>query len=297
MAATQISNRRIAVVIPVKDRAALIGRAIASVLAQTRPVDEVIVVDDGSSDNTCEIVASLVKEDSRIQLIRNTAGHGASAARNQGILLANSDWIGFLDSDDCWYPRKMEVQMEAVNDRDDVVACFTGWQENVGSFSPPTTITLDQLRGRNLAGPTSTALVRRSALLDVVGFDSSLPSCQDWDLWLRLRLLGDFSVIPEPMILLDKNPKIRISTNRTAVLSGHATVFSRALSELDNSRLRRRVSASHSIRMMELYMWEFNDPYNAFLSGLKSLIQFPTRQGIQLLRSAARSSLRRLVTR
>jgi glycosyltransferase involved in cell wall biosynthesis len=98
---------RISVVIPTYNRATIVPRAIESALSQTRPADEVIVVDDGSRDDTASTVARF---GDRIRCIRQENG-GVSKARNAGVLAATGDWIAFLDSDDVWIPRKLETQV------------------------------------------------------------------------------------------------------------------------------------------------------------------------------------------
>ncbi|MHC5141971.1 MAG: glycosyltransferase family 2 protein, partial [Planctomycetota bacterium] len=99
---------KISVVIPAYNAEKHIARAIESVLAQTRPADEVIVIDDGSSDATAEVVRSF--GDKVIFIQQENAG--ASVARNAGIEAATSDWIAFLDADDEWLPNKLQLQVE-----------------------------------------------------------------------------------------------------------------------------------------------------------------------------------------
>jgi glycosyltransferase involved in cell wall biosynthesis len=100
--------RRVSVVIPTYNRAELVEEAIASVLGQTTPVHEVIVVDDGSTDSSRE----LVREHQRPVVLVEQAHLGAATARNHGIARATGDWIAFLDSDDVWKPTKLEKQLE-----------------------------------------------------------------------------------------------------------------------------------------------------------------------------------------
>ena len=102
---------KISVVIPAYNAAAWIRRAVNSVLSQTRPADEIIVVDDGSTDGTGDIVRMY---DGRVRLLQQ-ANAGAAAARNTGILAATGDWIAFLDADDEWLPQKLQRQTEYLN--------------------------------------------------------------------------------------------------------------------------------------------------------------------------------------
>ena len=104
-----ISNPGISVIIPTYNRAHLISRSAKSVLAQTYPDFELIIVDDGSGDNTEEIIEALA--DPRIRYLRHESNRGVSAARNTGIRAARGDYIAFQDSDDEWLPQKLEKQL------------------------------------------------------------------------------------------------------------------------------------------------------------------------------------------
>ena len=103
---------KISVIIPTHNRADILPRAIKSVQDQTRPVDEIIVVSDGSTDSTEEVVRQLAEKDSRIRLIAYHPGHNGNYARNKGIEAASGEFIAFLDDDDEWLPKKTELQME-----------------------------------------------------------------------------------------------------------------------------------------------------------------------------------------
>src|SRR5215469_7092565 len=113
----------VAVVIPVYNGAATVGRAIDSVLGQTRRPEEIIVVDDGSSDATPEVVAGY---GSRIRYHRRK-NSGASAARNFGVHAATASWIAFLDHDDEWLPDKISVQMRALAANPDACLCYCAY--------------------------------------------------------------------------------------------------------------------------------------------------------------------------
>src|SRR5215475_6191754 len=116
---------KVAAVIPTRNRAATIGKAIKSAIDQTYPLSEIIVVDDGSTDSTLNIVKSF--NDPRIKLIQQDH-RGACAARNVGWQSTNAEWIGFLDSDDVWMPAKTEAQMECCGNSTNISACFTGFR-------------------------------------------------------------------------------------------------------------------------------------------------------------------------
>ena len=150
-----MNDIRYSVVIPAYNAAAFIGNAIESVLAQTCKPLEVIVVDDGSSDNTPAIVESYGDP---VRLIRQT-NSGPGAARNHGVRLATGDFIGLLDADDTWLPDKIERQAELIeSERVALVHCMTTDEKQ---FATSALVSFDSLWKRNCIA-TSSVLVRRS---------------------------------------------------------------------------------------------------------------------------------------
>lgn len=178
----------ISVIIPSFNRAVLLERAIASVLAQSRPADEIIVINDGSTDNTATLLTERYPE---IRFIHQQH-RGVSAARNTGITSTNSDWIALLDSDDVWHHNKLERQQQAVNNAPQYLICHSDefWVRHGKRVNPMN-------KHRKTGGDIfqrclsmcvispSTAMIHRS-LFDEMGlFDETLPVCEDYDLWLR----------------------------------------------------------------------------------------------------------------
>ena len=187
----------VSVIIPVYNRADTIKRAIDGVLAQTFRDFEVIVVDDGSSDRTCEVVEQI--GDERIQIIRQTRNRGAAEARNTGMKAAEGKYIAWLDSDDEWLRDKLEVQLEALTQAaPDQKGSYTAYElidQRFGSqmYVPKRTDRKELFLSCDL-GPGSTLLFERS-VLDKIGYlDTSFIRYEDWDWLLRYcaeyRLLG-----------------------------------------------------------------------------------------------------------
>ncbi len=183
----------ISVVIPTYNRAHVVGRAIKSVLAQTLPDFECIVVDDASTDETVPLVEGF--RDPRIRLVRLAENGGVSRARNAGIQAARGEWVAFLDSDDEWLPRKLELQLARLREGGDrrtgVVYCGCYLHDEVIHRASQTGVfhegdVFDHLlRGWHPPTP-SIFMVNRAALARYGGFDKELPCAQDYDLWLRL---------------------------------------------------------------------------------------------------------------
>ncbi len=181
---------QISVIIPTHNRARLVRRAVDSVLKQSRKALEVIVVDDGSTDETQSFLQEF-KDD--IRVITLPENHGVSHARNRGIEAAKGEWLAFLDSDDRWHLDKLEWQATYHHQHPDLLIsqCDEIWMRNGVRVNPMQkhaklsgTIFL-QCLPRCIISPSAVLLHR--SLLDRVGtFDENLPACEDYDLWLRV---------------------------------------------------------------------------------------------------------------
>lgn len=196
MQTEQRSSVKISVVIPAYNAARFLPRCLKSVFAQTLKPVEVIVVDDGSTDNTAEVAAAL-----GAKLISRTNG-GLSAARNTGIQSASSEWIALLDADDLWAPDKLARQAACVGP--DIVLVYTGIRyfddngkrEERPAIDPVTARKM--LRYCNPITPSS-ALVRRDAVVQDGGFREDIRACEDWEMWFRLQRLGQFEAVSDPL--------------------------------------------------------------------------------------------------
>ncbi|MEM7562825.1 MAG: glycosyltransferase [Pseudomonadota bacterium] len=180
---------QISVVIPCFNRAHTIQRAIHSVLEQTSPVNEIIVVDDGSSDNSAERVA---KEFPQVILLRQQNA-GVSSARNLGIDQARHEWIALLDSDDAWLPQKIAKMREAHKNHSgyalyhsDEIWVRNGKRVNAMRKHRKTGGWIFEHCLPLCAISPSASVIDKSVLQSVGKFDESLPACEDYDLWLRL---------------------------------------------------------------------------------------------------------------
>lgn len=115
----------VSIVMPAYNAAGTIRLSVESVLAQTVSDWELIVIDDGSSDDTAEILAQMAARDRRIRFLQNERNSGASYTRNRAVALAEGEWIAFLDSDDLWHPQKLEKQLTLAAEHPDMVICYT----------------------------------------------------------------------------------------------------------------------------------------------------------------------------
>jgi glycosyltransferase involved in cell wall biosynthesis len=194
----------VSVVIPAYNAARYVGGAIESARSQSIPPLEIIVVDDGSKDDTAEVVDRYPPP---VRLIRQ-ANRGPSAARNRGCFEARGAWLALLDADDKWFPSKLERQLTLAHDpRVGLIhSCYPG-------TDTPDKMTFDDLWKRNWIC-TSSVLVRRTAFCQVGGFDEDLTFAEDYNLWLRLVALGwQVALCRERLFLYDPQPD-GLSTKR-----------------------------------------------------------------------------------
>lgn len=196
----------ISVIMPCFNAAPYVEEAVRSVLDQTYPGVELIVVDDGSTDKSPEIVARLSGEYAGrlTQVAQDNAG--PYAARNHGLRLAKGEFVAFLDADDWWSRDCLEKLLAAVHEDPACALAYCGWQ-NVGReggagapYVPPD-YELEDKAARFLRAaapwPIHAALVRRSVMDEVGGFDLDLPTCMDYDLWLRIAVARPIRLVPE----------------------------------------------------------------------------------------------------
>jgi glycosyltransferase involved in cell wall biosynthesis len=182
-------NPRVAVIIPTHDRAYCLGRALNSVRRQTRPADQIIVIDDGSEDETASLMASEYPD---VDYIYQQHA-GVSAARNRGIDASNCEWLAFLDSDDEWMPDKLAVQLNALADNPEYLITHGNevWIRNGRRVNPMQKHEksggwiFEQCLPMCRISP-SAAVIHRRIFDDVGYFDTELPACEDYDLWLRV---------------------------------------------------------------------------------------------------------------
>ena len=194
----------VSVVIPTWNRAKTLPRALDSVLAQRLPAHEIIVVDDGSSDETPELIASRYP---RIVYLSQT-NQGVSAARNRGIRAATGEWIALLDSDDEWLPSKLAEQARLLQAEPELRICHTEeiWIRRGRRVNP---MKKHAKSGGDLflaslplcvISPSS-VLLRRDLFEDYGLFDETLPACEDYDLWLRLCAHEKVGFVETPQII------------------------------------------------------------------------------------------------
>lgn len=194
----------VSVIIPTHNRRDLVCEAVASVLAQRGAAIDVIVVDDGSTDDTDRALRAFGDE---VRYVRQSA-RGVSAARNTGARMAEGAWLAFLDSDDWWRPEKLARQLAYHARTPALRASQTGemWIRNGVRVNPcrhhrkPDGDIFAASLARCVVSP-SAVLLRRDLFEDLGGFDESLAVCEDYDLWLRLGVREAVGLLDEPLVV------------------------------------------------------------------------------------------------
>ena len=241
----------VSIVIPTYNHAPMLQRALATVVEQTYQNWNAIVVNNFSTDNTLEVVATF--NDPRIQCVnfRNNGVIGAS--RNEGIALATGKYVAFLDSDDTWFPTKLEKCVEILESGSDLVCHAEYWIDESGksrlvAYGPSEAATHHNLIYKGNRISTSATVVRAALLKEVHGFDVApeLISTEDYDLWIRLAAKSDkFAFISEPLGEYhrhDNNVSANIEKHLAAELALLAKHFS-ANTRFENMVARRRRKA------------------------------------------------------
>lgn len=234
-----MSQGLVSVVIPAYKRADTIERAVRSAIGQTYQDIEVVVVDDHSGDDTPDIVAAI--DDERVTLLSHPENRGGNATRRTAIESSRGTWLAFLDADDVWFPEKLQAQLDRLDELRDSTGdgyemAYTWYESELpdGTTAPARQpraegYEIHELYASNLIGTFSTVLVSRAAHDRVGGLDPSLPSCQDWEFYLRVNRVTGIACVPRTLVRYwrgDQDPT-RISSSRERVAAGHAQMYQR----------------------------------------------------------------------
>jgi len=291
-----MTKELISIIMPTYNSAQTIGASIVSATTQSYENIELIIIDDGSTDQTSEICNNYAKADARIRYIVQD-NSGVSAARNTGIKMANGKFIAFLDSDDLWTQDKIELQMAAAAIRPDAVIVtglrrFSGDgpdRELLSETMPPAfngqqeyMRTILNLNNHEMA-VFGTALVKKEHLEIVGFFDESLTTAEDWDLWLRLALRFPFVNIDQPLRLYRKySNSLTMRTKLEKTLQGQLYIIDKAASsgKFLPSQIRYAKMRKH-LEFANIYQYQ-SMRYAAILAILKALSSYPWGSGILL---------------
>lgn len=237
---------KVSVVIPTHNRNAWLELTVRSVLRQHHSDLEAIVVDDGSTDNTPELLSRMA--DPRVRVIRHDSSQGVAASRNHGAAEARGEWIGFVDDDDVWAPGKLADQITAARATDRAWV-YTGCVhiDNDGSVMggrpppPPEDVVRLIARYNVIPGGGSNVIVRRDAFERAGPFDLRLKNTEDWEMWIRLNEQGPPAWVPRPLVG-KREHALMASLDVTAIFEGVTLIERRHGTKVDRGVLNRWIA-------------------------------------------------------
>lgn len=236
-----MSEPRASVVVPAYNALGTVEATIRSVLGQTMDDLELVVIDDGSTDGSAELAEELAAGDSRMHVFRQANG-GTAAARNAGIARATGEFVSFLDNDDLWMPRYLELMTTALDSAPEAGLSYTdAWilddetkrirTRTVMDFFPtvPARASVPTLLRTMLSSNfiMSSVTVRRDVLEQLGGFDPTISGVDDYDLWLRILISGHSVVRAPGTLLIQRDRPDSQSKNEQKMIAGHAEVLRR----------------------------------------------------------------------
>jgi glycosyltransferase involved in cell wall biosynthesis len=273
------------------------------VLAQSYPSVRVIVVDDGSTDDTAVVVRGY--DPARVEYIRQD-NSGVAVARNRGIEESRSRWIGFLDADDTWYPHKLERQMQLLQSDATARFCYSAFTVvdndlqplGVGRSFRYGSALEDLLTRGNVVGSICTVICDRELLRAAGGFDSRLSQCADWNMWVKVAQFTEFLYLDEPLVTYRQH-ETNMSRNAALLENDSLLVLEHgfALEKLPESlRMRRGQAFARNYTVLAGTYFRARQ-YGAFMrcgvravtmqrSQLKYFLAYPLRAIRRLLAAA-----------
>lgn len=253
---------RVSVIIPAYNAAWCVRRAVDSVLAQRYRDFELIVVDDGSQDDTAAILAGY---GDAIQVLTKPNG-GLSSARNAGIRAAAGTYVAFLDADDWWHPDKLARQVDHMAQRPECVFCSTRTSVQTPEGDPlpdwrcaggdRSTLAAIFKANAHVAGSGSAVMARRTAFAQAGGFDESLRSLEDIDMWMRLAAIGEYGCIDEPLTTIVKRAD-SMSGNLDVMRSSAIAVMKKNRHLLPPALRRGYWRAAYAGMLADYAKWEY----------------------------------------
>ncbi len=283
-----IDHPLVSVILPVYNASEYVGMAIESVLNQTYGSLEIIVVDDGSTDDTLAVLRRYAAEDHRIQIVMQKHA-GVARARNHAIELARGEFIAPLDSDDLWQPRKLERQVQRMREAGNSTGCVYAWwvwidQSNaVLDCSPAWNIEgsiFQDLLQINFMGNASVPLFNRQRVIDAGGYNEQLAACnaggcEDWDLALRVAERALVAVVPEVLVGYRRHAG-SMSTACNTMRRSHQQMMRemKHLRPATPNRILRRSDQQFALYLSSLCFWT-GDRIGAIRWGLQAGIRLP----------------------
>lgn len=277
----------VSVVIPAYNAGSYVATAIDSVLNQSYSHIEIIVVNDGSTDNTKTILSQYSDKNVRIVSQPN---RGMSGARNTGIKNAPGEFIAFLDADDYWLPEKIEKQVQLLQQHPEIGFCSTqtrvetpeGELANIWACPTLNGTTLCTIFSQNsaIAGSASSVLARMSLQRQAGFFDETLQGLEDTDMWIRYATKAEYCCIPETLTVVLKRPN-SVSRNLDNMFNSAIRMYKKNRLLLENSLQKRFWRAAYASMLCDFAKWEARQgrKFAAIKHILLALFKAPLNQG------------------
>lgn len=241
-----MSNEYVSIILPTYNRAHCIKESIDSILNQSYPYFELIIIDDCSTDNTTALISDI--KDERISYYVNEQNHGPSYSRNRGIELAKYDYVAFQDSDDLWLPDKLEKQMEMITGNTSLGMVYTMMEcrdeDGTVSYTPDKNRSIESLQENlfhnilsvNVIG-LPTALIRKDVFSNVGLFNEDFHALEDWELFIRIA--GKYSVgyVNEPLFIYNRSNSGNVSSNLDAYFEARCKLIKLNKTEMINENV------------------------------------------------------------
>ena len=283
----------VSIIIPTHNRLKWLGEAVDSVIAQTHSNWELIIVDDGSTEDIAGFIQSTYP-DTDIRVLRNEQTTSPGAARNRGVALSKGDYLSFLDSDDLWYPHKLTAQLNVFREFDDGNLGFVGagcdYMDADGKPTQKPTMPPKQARFEDfvfkikMPGSGSNNLIKRSAFESVGGFRDDLQRAEDKQLWLNLLRRYSVAYADDVVATIRLHGTVRINVNESITLRNRLSVDD----EIEDSNLRRKARAyTYFVVFTRQWMWKKLDALRLLTMSFL-IYPFAIAPGIERLKGAAR---------
>lgn len=271
-----------------------LARSTASVLQQDLTDWELIIVDDGSTDTTWSVITELARREPRIVPLKQSNG-GAAAARNAGIEAARGTMVAFLDCDDTWHPTFLSRMRAALAGQEHTAIAYCGWQnlrqgtKEEAPFIPPDYETPTKIEAL-LTGcrwPIHGAMVSRDALREAGGFDTSLVSSEDYDLWLRLACTKRLVRVPEVLAFYHFHGDTQLTSNLLRMERNHVRVQRRFVRTHPEEAARLGPAKLRALIEGEMHYRAFSQYWHGDLSIARALFRSLMKRGYGNLRDWA----------
>ena len=281
----------ISVVIPTFNRAHILDSVVSSVVNQSIMPAEIIIVDDGSTDSTQEVVQNLIAKNDKLNIrYVSQENQGGNVARNRGISEANGEYIAFLDSDDTWDREKLEKQLAVFQNNTNVGAVYCGLRHidlDIGTLihEPKRAYPSGDLGAalliRDVTAPTSCYMVKWRVFEEVGGFDVFLKARQDWEMWIRIAQKFEIGVVPEALVNYGEHTGMRTASNPQKEIDAYKYIrekYKKAIEALPLSKRLKALSAYYR-RMGKVYRNYKGNTVSATLWFIKALCVWPFSLG------------------